>query len=64
MLAPLLTRLRRQTCFLLLTDPARPLPPQHGELPDATERAEYRSLLRTHRLVHTSLINFYRGAWA
>ena len=33
----------------------------HGELPDATERAAYRSLLRSHRMVHTGLVEFYRG---
>jgi citrate synthase len=33
----------------------------HGELPDATERANFRSLLRSHRMVHEQLIRFYRG---
>ena len=35
---------------------------QHGELPDASERAVFRSLLRSHRMVHEQLITFYRGA--
>jgi citrate synthase len=34
----------------------------HGELPDATERAQFRALLRSHRLCHEHLIRFYRGA--
>ena len=34
----------------------------HGELPDAAERAQFRALLRSHRLCHEHLIRFYRGA--
>lgn len=33
----------------------------HGALPDATERAQFRGLLRSHRLCHEHLIRFYRG---
>lgn len=33
----------------------------HGELPDASERAQFRALLRSHRLLHEALIRFYRG---
>lgn len=39
------------TLFLLL----------HGELPDASERASFQNLCRSHRMVHEQLITFYKG---
>ena len=35
----------------------------HGQLPDGSERAQFRALLRSRRLCHEHLIRFYRGTF-